>query len=544
MGMKGSRHFMMAAVVYAALSYGLLAHGAPLRYSILGMSSDPMAFIWCLAWWPHALLHHLNPLHPLLIWQPEGMDLVWMTSVPLLALLMAPVTLWLGPLLSYNLITLAAPVMSGLAAYTLCLFLTRRPLAAFCGGLAYGFCTYAMAESLEHLNLDFTALPPILLLIVLMRLEGRLSRPRAALFFALCLAAQFYVSMEIAFTNLIFGGLAWGLALVLYPAYRARLRRLVADGALAGLFALPLLAPFLWDIVTTKRSIEIPQGWSYMASARFGQLFVTTPASVLYDQRFPVAGQSWLLHLPQCDFTTGLPLLLLVALYVWRRGQQARFLGWTLFCILLLALGPQLWVNGRFTDIVLPWRFLLPLPLVGSALPVRFLLPASLIIAIILALWAGQGGRRRDVAVCLAVAITLMPPHPVTPAPNSTFFRPAEVQAALGSNARVLILPCASFDASSFWQAQAQFSFSQTTGYLGMPPAAMLAFPGVRDLIINHKAPQLGAEIAVLVQATRTQYVLAGPCTEPVLKEQLQMLSWPARRIDDTLVFTIPTVKP
>jgi hypothetical protein len=114
--MSGKRHFAMAGLAYAGLSYLLLAHGAPLTRSILGTTSDPLTFIWFLAWWPHALLHHLNPLHALLIWQPAGLDLVWTTSVPVLALLMIPVTLGWGPMLSYNLLTLAAPVLAALAA--------------------------------------------------------------------------------------------------------------------------------------------------------------------------------------------------------------------------------------------------------------------------------------------------------------------------------------------------------------------------------------------------------------------------------------------
>jgi len=150
----------------------------------------------------------------------------------------------------------------------------------------------------------------------------------------------------------------------------------------------------------------------------------------------------------------------------------------------------------------------------------------------------------RALAACLAVAVTFMPPHIVTPAPFSVFFRPGVVQAALGPQARVLILPRGDADASSFWQAMAGFSFAQTGGYLGMPPAAMLRYAAVRDLITNHAAPHLGAEIAALAQATGTQYVLAGPGTPPELLLQMQTLSWPVQQIDDTSVFTVPKNKP
>jgi hypothetical protein len=524
------------------LSYALLAHGAPLTRSILGMSSDPLQFVWCLAWWPHALLYHLNPLHPRLVWQPAGVDLVWMTSVPVLALLMAPVTLCWGALLSYNLLTIAAPVLAACAAYALCLVLTRRPGAAFCGGLAYGFCTYEMAETLEHLTLDFTLMLPLLLLIVLLRLADRLSRLRAAGLFALGLAVQFYISMEVALTSLVFGGVAWALALAFFPARRVVLRRLVLDGVVAGLLALPLLAPYLWDIVTTKRDIFVPENWSYIAAARAGGLLVTTPPVVMYSAGVP-AGNSWLLRLPQHDFTTGLPILLLLAAFFWaeRRTARARLLGWLLLVIFACALGPQLWLGGRFTGVVLPWRLMLDVPLLGAALPVRFLLQASLLVAVVLAIWVSRSENFwRKAAVCAAVGVTLMAPHVATPVPFSSFFRPGVVQAALGARARVLILPRETADASSFWQAQAGFGFSQTEGYLGMPPVAALSDAGVRDLILNHAAPRLGAEIAVLAARTGTQYVLAGPGTAAAVLAQVRSLGWKVRQVDDTLVFTVP----
>ena len=54
------------------------------------------------------ILHGLNPLHTGLLWAPSGYSTTWITSVPALALLAAPVTLLAGPLVSYNLLMLAA----------------------------------------------------------------------------------------------------------------------------------------------------------------------------------------------------------------------------------------------------------------------------------------------------------------------------------------------------------------------------------------------------------------------------------------------------
>jgi hypothetical protein len=82
-----------ALAVYAALALLLVSHGASPLNTIYGMGSDPLQFIWCLAWWPFALLHHMDPLHTHLIWQPGGLDLVWTTCIPFLTLLAMPLPL-------------------------------------------------------------------------------------------------------------------------------------------------------------------------------------------------------------------------------------------------------------------------------------------------------------------------------------------------------------------------------------------------------------------------------------------------------------------
>ena len=74
--------------------------------------------------------HHLN--------YPDGVNLMWNTSLPLPGLLLAPVTATWGPVLSFNLLVLAY----GLSAW--CAYLAIRRfvpghLAAAVGGLVYGF---------------------------------------------------------------------------------------------------------------------------------------------------------------------------------------------------------------------------------------------------------------------------------------------------------------------------------------------------------------------------------------------------------------------
>ena len=54
---------------------------------------DPNFYVWCLRWWPYAVVHGLNPLYTHQIAAPAGHSLAWVTTVPPLALLAAPLTL-------------------------------------------------------------------------------------------------------------------------------------------------------------------------------------------------------------------------------------------------------------------------------------------------------------------------------------------------------------------------------------------------------------------------------------------------------------------
>ncbi len=534
------RWHLIALGLYAALSVTLIDHGASLTKNILGTTSDPLAYIWFLSWWFHAISHHVNPLFTASVWAPEGVNMAWTNCVPALAVLMLPV-MWLsGPVLAFNLLTMLAPLLSALAAYALCLYVTRQPLAAVIGGFCFGFSTYEMVEVMADLNLNFNAPVPCMLLVVLMRLDNRLGRFTAAGWFALLLSLEFYIAMEVAATALFIGGLSWFLALALVPARRKVLWRLLGDGIVA--CTAILILPVLWNIITVPRTIIIPQGWSYMFAARLGNLVVHTPRSVFAMPDMGYGMVSWIGRIPQYDFTTGALLLLILGQYGWTnwRYPATRWQVVMLGVVVAASLGPQLWIGNHFSTVVLPWRMMLAVPLLNAALPVRLALFSCLIIAVLVARWVALGSRMRACIALFAWALTVAPPHPVTPAPYSTFFRPHRVEAILGPAARILILPSDDQDRSSFWQAENQFGFTQVQGYLGMPPVQALAYTAVRDMIENPNSPELGPEIAAFCQDTGARYVIAGPGTRPAWIAQMRALSWKTRTVDDVLIFDVP----
>ena len=65
-------------------------------------SADPSQFVWALEWYPHALLHGLNPFYTQAMFTPQGMVVNEGVSIPLAALLVSPLTWLLGPIFSYT----------------------------------------------------------------------------------------------------------------------------------------------------------------------------------------------------------------------------------------------------------------------------------------------------------------------------------------------------------------------------------------------------------------------------------------------------------
>ena len=419
-----------ALALYIFASFIFLDHNASLKKYILGFGEDPGLVMWFLEWWPWSIAHHLNPLYTNFVWQPLGLNFAWTTNVPLLALLGLPFTLLVGPVFSYNLLTLLAPVLSAWAAYFLCLKISRSPAAALAGGYLFGFSSYEMAETLDHLNLDFTAFIPLLVLLCIMRVQGELSRPKAVLLLSFCMAGQFLISTEISATAAVFGVVAWVISLGVLRQYRAALSRLAVDACMAGLLTAIFVSPLLLAMFMGTRDLKLPLSWVFRFSNDLISFAVPTLSAAFGGLSLYPLTRHFSNYVDEQGAYIGIPLILIVVCFgfeLWRL-PYAKFLVITLGVILIASLGPQLWIAGHFSGIVMPWYPLLSLPLISAAEPDRFSLYVWLIISIIVSLWLanaeGSQVRRRFLAVLLACVVIMPVLHPVQKAQNLVFFPP------------------------------------------------------------------------------------------------------------------------
>jgi hypothetical protein len=229
---------LLALVVYAAIwlptvARPLLAH---LSWAQLGPATpDPNFYVWSVGWWPYAIGHGINPLYTNLIAAPAGHSLAWITTVPPLALLAAPITMTAGPVVAFNLLSVLALPVTGWAAFLACRRLTGRFLPALVGGAVYGFSDYEVRQfGVGHLNLCYALLPPILVYLVVAWRDGGIGSRVFVILAGLVLAMQFYLFLEtFAYLTAI---LVVALLLGLAVADRASRRRMLQ---LAGLLGLP-----------------------------------------------------------------------------------------------------------------------------------------------------------------------------------------------------------------------------------------------------------------------------------------------------------------
>ncbi len=532
--------------VYAAVAVIFIDHGRSLTGGVAGYGSDPFDFIWTLAWWPWAIAHHLNPLHSSLLWQPLGVYTLWVASLPLLSLLGLPFTLLSGPVLTFNVWILIAPVLSAWFAYRLCLRVSGDPAAAMLGGYVFGFSSYEMAQDVASLNLSVTFLLPALLLVILRRLDDDISRARTVVLAGVILVCQFLIGSEVFTSFFFFGGIAWLLALYYLPARRQVLRRLLVDGLVTGPFVAVVLSPCLVSMFSHFHYLNLPAAWPYYFTADLLNLVVPGRENFF----FPVFGRlaaNFHGDVAEVDAYLGLPLIAVVVLYARRHGAagDGRFLIVMFLSLLVLSFGPLLWIGGGYTRLVMPWMVFVHVPVLSFMLPTRFALFVSLVSAVIVALWVADPDattpRGRRLALGLLACLVLLPrPMPWQKIPYSTFFAPGEVRAQLGPNARIMILPFAIQGPSGYWQTESRFDFIQTGGYVGFPPLAMQKYPAVQELFGGNVDDVVLNDLKAFVQGTNTQYIVAGPGTAPALLAKIDQLNWRRRDVDDVVIYTVP----
>lgn len=465
-------------------------------------SSDFQIMTWSLEWWPWAVSHGIDPLHTHLLWPPGGFSTLWMTTIPVPALLALPLTLTAGPLVAYNVLMLAAVLLATAAAYLLCYELTTRVVPSILGGLVFGLSPYMLGHTLsQHLDLTFVFPLPLLVLLGLRYLRGTISGRRFVFGFAVLLLVLVGSSLELFIDLTFVGAIVGALVLVFAGSQRRPLACLGGRVALAYAACLPVLVPIGILGLTSGRGPFpfLPSDYA----VDLLNLVDPTPTMLtgVFRSATAVSGH-FVGNIGERDGYIGVPLLVVSLLAVraeWRRG--AWIAGLLVVVAVLFSLGPTLTVDGR-PLLGLPFA-MAQLPVLADALPDRMSLFAALGLSCLCALWFAQPGRRAlRVGVGALVAISLFPNFwPVRSLPHawadSTAFAWSTPQIPAGfvddrrwprvvkPGSTVLVLPTRDRTDSSYWQAQSGMRFALAIPETPFVPQQIAANPTVARLVDN-----------------------------------------------------------
>ncbi|GIJ25465.1 glycosyl transferase [Micromonospora qiuiae] len=388
-------------------------------------SSDQALFEWLLAFGGHTVSHAQNPFFTYLINVPDGVNLAVNTSITVYAVAFAPLTYLIGPPATFLVVLTLNLAATAVAWYwLLSRYLVRSRLAAALGGLFIGFSPGMVSHANAHLNWTAGWLVPLLI----WRLFA-LRRPGHWLRDGVLLGLLVAVAFSIAAEGLFFTALALGVFVAvwaLHPANRAEaravlpsfLRGLAVTAVVAGaLLAYPLWLHFAgpqrfhgtgFDAVIHSEDVAAYAAYprrSLAGEAGFGTSLAPNPTE---ENSF-----------------FGLPLLVLAVgcfVLLWRGGDPRRrstlwALGVLGVAFTALSFGPVAKVDGRRTDLPMPFDLLGHLPVVNAALPARLALVVTPVIGLLLAYAVDQLRRRpprRAAVVAWAVgfAVALVPLFP------------------------------------------------------------------------------------------------------------------------------------
>lgn len=471
----GEQHAAIALLLYSAAALIFQYHAVVhLGSSCACLGDDPTIFMWSMEWWPHAIAVGLNPFVTHLFWAPHAINLAANTSVPGPALLATPLTLLAGPIVSYNVLNLLAPVLGAWCAYRLCLYLTRKPAPAILGGYLYGFCCYALGELEGHLHLVFTFGPPLVVLLALKRLDERISARRYLVLTALVLLAQLSCGTELTLTMTAMGVIALIAGFIFAtPPTRRRLGALLLPLAGAYVAVAAVTSPFLYYALTGP-AVAKDRGLAF--SSDLLSYFIPTSIFRVGGHRFAsVSGQFGAGYVEGGTYL-GLPLLLIVAAFTaqrWRTRAGQIVLA-VLAVAVLWSLGTHLYIDGHPT-IWLPWNLVAHDSGLNEILPSRIGLYVALASAIIAALWVARPGSRmahaRRWGLGLLSVAFLVPntAHFNGRLDVPPFFTTAAYRHYLHPDEVVLPIPYGTAGPAMLWQAETKMYFRMASGNFYVP---------------------------------------------------------------------------
>ncbi len=537
---------LLALGIYLAACLSTVARPLVLHASSAQLhqkNPDPNFYVWSLRWWPYAISHGINPLITHQIGAPAGYALAWITTVPALAVLAAPLTVLAGPVVSFSLLTAAAMPVSAWAAFVLCRRLTGRFWPSLAGGAIFGFSAYEMShDALGQLNLAYSLLLPILAYLMLLWRDQAIGARTFVILTGLGLALQFYLFLETFadLTAILVISFVLGLVLAGRPG-RPRVLRLARLTAAAYAIAIVLAAPYLAYALSTTPPTLIAVSGTDLAS-----LVIPAPGRTF--------GIAWLKHAAAGPVTSsqacyvGIPLLVLALLLAVTRwsSRLVRFLACIFVLIVVASLGPEAYLDGHRIA-KLPWSGIWQLPILRNAWPSRLMMFAYLVLAIMTALWlAGPAARtwtawaRWSLAALVIAAIALATqPFNIAPRSNVPSFITSGAYRHELTPGEIVVVVSKVGDAGMLWQADSDFYMKVAGGYINAGVSQRGDGPGIPGPVfaLRHASNWKIARFVAYVKSSDIGAILLDVRNEPAWAGIFGQVGLVGHSVGDVVVY-------
>jgi len=468
----------MACAIYLALSLFFFARGLVGHFSdrYIGNGPDAGAHFWFIDWFAYALTHHVNVFLPRIVWAPTGVNLAGSTFVPLASFVAFPITHFWGPVVAYNLWTIACPVLAAWTAFVLCHRVSNACWPSLVGGYVFGFSPFLLGHLLGQLVIAMVFFLPLIVVVTLARLDESIRGRSFVIALSLLMIGQFLCCPEIVATLTLFGGVALVLVYWLFAAYRIRLIRLLPQVAIVYLIVIAVVSRYLYYffIDTIPR---LPGDISGVLCANTSNLLIPSPVNIFGSLRTAQALCGGF-NIYEAGAYLGPVAIIVVYAYARSRWHEARTrLLIALFLITIIAsLGPFVFVAGG-RRVPMPWWLISRMPLFDKAMPSRVSVYGFLALAVIVTLWLEDRSRQPKTAIIGAAAIILFFfPNPSAAFWTRTiavppFFANGMYRKYIAPGNTVLILPYGVEGESDIWQAMSGMYFQMAGGYVSLTPA-------------------------------------------------------------------------
>jgi hypothetical protein len=247
------RHLALL-VVYLAAGVALTWPRATyLTRHLLPETRDVSGYVWDLWWTAHQVAHLGNPWYTNHMAAPVGIQLGFDTTMPLLGLIMTPVTLIFGPSASFDAATIVLPGLLCYVMYRAARLWLAAP-GAIAAGALFGLSAMVSWQDWKHLNIALGTLFLPMTLEAAVRLRRR-PGVRQGVILGAVLGASVLVNQESAVMAVLLAAAALLPWLARHPA-AARLRSVGISALAAVIVASPQLIAMIQQAAAGGASVS------------------------------------------------------------------------------------------------------------------------------------------------------------------------------------------------------------------------------------------------------------------------------------------------